>query len=90
MAKDAYCHEHNLVDSSRIHDDRLWGVKISAPATDPFNKLVGGDWEKLHWFVSEADRDAAFDDMRQRHGYYRIGDDPSIVIVKVSRDQSAG
>ncbi|MEL7311953.1 MAG: hypothetical protein AAFN07_10610 [Pseudomonadota bacterium] len=84
MSEQAYCHEHNLVDASRIHDERPWGIRVTAPATDPFNKLVGSNWEKLHWFRTEAERDAKFSDMRERHGFYRIGDDPSIILERVN------
>ena len=83
---DAYCHSHNLVDSSAASAERPWGIRVSAPASDPFNKLVGGDWERLHWFPTRAERDAAFDNMRTRHGYYRIGDDPSIVLTLIDPD----
>ncbi len=78
-----FCHPHNVVDGSRIDADRPWGIRVSAPATDPFNKLVGGDWHREHWFRERAERDAAFEQMRDRHGFYRIGDDPSIVLEKI-------
>ena len=80
---DFFCHPHNVVDASRIDAERPWGIRVTAPSTDPFNKLVGGDWSREHWFIDAASRDAAFDHMRDRHGYYRIGDDPSIVLEKI-------
>ena len=85
MAQD-YCHIHNLVDSSRADAERPWGIRVRVPATDPFNKLVGGDWEKLHWYRSERERDVAFERMREKHGYYRIGDNPSQVVEKIRRE----
>ena len=80
---DFFCHPHNVVDASRIDAERPWGIRVTAPSTDPFNKLVGGDWSREHWFIDAASRDAAFDQMRDRHGYYRIGDDPSIILEKI-------
>lgn len=80
---DFYCHPHNVVDATRIDAERPWGIRVSAPSTDPFNKLVGTDWTKEHWFIDQVNRDAAFERMRERHGYYRIGDDPSIVLEKI-------
>ncbi|MEL6447852.1 MAG: hypothetical protein AAFQ62_07930 [Pseudomonadota bacterium] len=80
---DFFCHPHNVVDATRIDADRPWGIRVTAPSTDPFNKLVGGDWSREHWFIDAASRDAAFDQMRDRHSYYRIGDDPSIVLEKI-------
>ena len=78
-----FCHPHNVVDRRRIDAERPWGIRVSAPPTDPFNKLVGGDWHREHWFDSRDARDRAFTKMRERHGFYRIGDDPSIVLEKI-------
>ncbi|MEL6301991.1 MAG: hypothetical protein AAFU66_11180 [Pseudomonadota bacterium] len=86
MSDKAYCHEHNLVDSSNINDERPWGIRVTAPPSDPFNKLVGADWEKFHWFQTRDERDQKLEQMRRRHGFYRIGDDPSIVLESVDRN----
>lgn len=83
---DNFCHAHNLVDPSRADADRPWGIRVRVPATDPFNKLVGADWEKFHWYRSERERDTALERMRRKHGYYRIGDNPSQIVDKVQRD----
>ena len=56
---DFFCHPHNVVDASRIDAERPWGIRVTAPSTDPFNKLVGGDWSREHWFIDAASRDAA-------------------------------
>ena len=47
--------------------------------------LLGDDWERVHWYATEAERDAAFDKMAQRHGYYRKTDAPTQVLEKISR-----
>lgn len=80
------CQEHNLVDQSADNADRPWGIRVSAPATDPFNKLVGRGWNREHWYATQVERDRAFEKMRKRHGFYRIGDDPSQVLEKIDPD----
>jgi hypothetical protein len=47
--------------------------------------LLGEDWEKLHWYASEAERDAAYEQMAERHGYYRRTDNPTQVLEKIVR-----
>ncbi len=83
---DSFCHTHNLVDDSLVNAERPWGIRVSAPATDPFNKLVGRGWQREHWYVSAHDRDAAYKQMSKRHGFYRIGDDPSQILEKIDPD----
>ncbi|MEM8548106.1 MAG: hypothetical protein AAGF46_08095 [Pseudomonadota bacterium] len=80
---DPYCHSHNLVDPSDARRAKPWGVRVTVPPTDPFNKLVGGQWSREHWFATAAERDAALAEMQKRHGYYRIGDDPSIILAPI-------
>ncbi|MEM9171395.1 MAG: hypothetical protein AAGA84_01695 [Pseudomonadota bacterium] len=84
----SYCHVHNLVDPSRADAQRPWGIRVTAPSADPFNKLVGGDWSREHWYASEAERDAALAKMRTRHGFYRIGDDPSIILTRINANET--
>lgn len=48
-------------------------------------KILGDDWEKLHWYPTEAERDAAFERMATRHGYYRKTDTPTQVLEKIVR-----
>jgi hypothetical protein len=80
-----YCHQHNLVDASVAGVDRPWGIRVTLPAGDTMRKILGDDWEKLHWYPTEAERDLAFDRMAQRHGYYRKTDAPSQVLEKIVR-----
>lgn len=65
--------------------DRPFGIRISLRAEDPFARLVGADWQKLHWFATERDRDAALDEMSRRHRFSRVGDEPALVFSKVAR-----
>lgn len=80
-----YCHQHNLVEPDAAIQQRNFGIRVTLPANDTLRKVVGDDWERLHWFATEADRDAAFDNMAERHGYYRKTDSPTQVLEKVSR-----
>ncbi|MEO0998036.1 MAG: hypothetical protein AAFX58_11005 [Pseudomonadota bacterium] len=82
-----FYHEHNLVDPRVADASRPFGIRVSLPGTDPFTRLVGTDWTKEHWYRSEAERDEAFENMRNRHGYYRIGDDVSLIFEKISADR---
>jgi len=80
-----YAHRHNLVDPERADQERPWGIRVTLPPSDPFNKLVDADWEKYHWYPTERDRDEALERMRTRHGYYRIGDEVSLIFEKVRK-----
>ena len=80
-----FCHQHNLVDADKAGAERKYGIRVTLPPGDTLRRLLGDDWEKLHWYPSEAERDAAFEDMAKRHGYYRKTDSPTQVLEKISR-----
>lgn len=81
----SYCHRHNLVDPSRAEAERPWGIRVTLPPGDTFTGLLGDDWERLHWYRTEAERDAAFEHMAIRHGYYRKTDTPTQILEKIRR-----
>ena len=81
----SYCHRHNLVDPSNADLERNFGIRIRLPAGDTFGRLLGDDWERVHWYASEPERDAAFDNMATRHGYYRQTDSPTQILEKIIR-----
>ena len=62
---------------------RPYGVRVSLPVGDPFRKLLGPEWHRLHWYSTPAERDAALAEMGRRHQYSRAGDKPSLVFEKV-------
>lgn len=62
---------------------RPYGVRVSLPAGDPFRKLLGPEWHRLHWYSSPEERDAALLEMSRRHQYSRATDKPSLVFEKV-------
>lgn len=80
-----YCHQHNLVDPESADRERRFGIRVTLPANDTLRSVVGDDWERFHWFASEAERDAAFARMAERHGYYRNTDSPTQVLEKIDR-----
>ena len=63
-----------------------FGIRVRLRARDPFTRLVGADWQKLHWFATEQERDEALADMASRHEYSRGGDEPAVIYDKVSGD----
>ena len=80
-----YHHAHNLVDPSTAGADRPWGIRVTLPPGDTLRKILGDDWEKLHWYPTEDERDAAFEHMATRHGYYRKTDTPTQILEKIAR-----
>jgi hypothetical protein len=80
-----YCHQHNLVDPDTADSDRHFGIRVTLPPNDTLRKILGNEWEKLHWYPSESERDLAFEKMATRHGYYRNTDSPSQVLEKLVR-----
>jgi len=80
-----FCHQHNLVDQSQAGRERSFGIRVTLPANDSLRNILGDDWERFHWYPSEAERDAAYEKMAQRHGYYRNTDSPTQVLEKVAR-----
>ena len=80
-----YCHQHNLVEPDAAGAERRFGIRVSLPAGDTLANILGDDWERLHWYATEQDRDDAFDKMAARHGYYRNTDTPTQVLEKIRR-----
>ena len=80
-----FCHRHNLVDPYRAGAERPYGIRVTLPPGDTLRNILGDDWETLHWYSTEAERDRAFADMAARHGYYRETDTPTQVLEKIVR-----
>ena len=80
-----YCHRHNLVDPDTANAERKFGIKVSLPPGDTFSEILGEDWQRVHWYTSEVERDQAFDNMANRHGYNRTTDTPTQVLQKIVR-----
>ena len=80
-----FYHQHNLVDPDSAGREQKFGIRVTLPPGDTFRNVVGDDWERMHWYATEQERDAAFEQMATRHGYYRDTDSPTQVLEKVSR-----
>lgn len=80
-----YCHQHNLVEPDLAGQERRFGIRVTLPPGDTLNRILGEDWERLHWYPTEEDRDRAYGHMLERHGYYRTTDTPTQVLEKVVR-----
>jgi len=78
----AISNEHNL--NAPLPAAKPFGIRARLRPGDPFTRLVGGDWQKLHWFATERERDQALADMAACHVYSRRGDEPTVVYEKVS------
>ena len=76
--------EHNL-HRGPVPAVRPFGIRIKLKRGDPFRLLLGDDWQKLHWYPTAAERDAALADMSRQHEYSRIGDPPALLFEKVER-----
>ena len=80
----AISNEHNL--NSPPPAVKPFGIRVSLRPRDPFARLVGSDWQKLHWFATERERDAVLEDMSRRHPYSRRGDEPSVIFEKIAEN----
>lgn len=80
-----YCHLHNLVEPPQAGVERRFGIRVSLPANDTLRNVLGDDWERLHWYATEQERDSAYESMARRHGYYRNTDTPTQVLEKILR-----
>ena len=77
------CHPHNLAEQGA--GDKRFGIRITARKSDPFSRLVGGEWETTHWFASAAERDAVLEDKARVHEYSRPHDEPTLDYEAVER-----
>lgn len=75
---------HNL-RAPPVEKLRPYGVRVSLPPGDPFRKLLGPEWNRIHWYATPGERDAALEDMSRRHEYSRSGDRPALSFEKVEK-----
>jgi len=80
-----FVHRHNLVEPDSVPQERRYGIRVTLPPGDTFNRLLGPNWERLYWYATEEERDEAFRRMAIRHGYYRSTDTPTQVLEKIER-----
>jgi hypothetical protein len=73
---------HNL-RKPHSEEPAPYGIRFGLKENDPFRKLLGPDWHRLHWFRTAQERDAALAEMSRRHEYSRPADAPTLVFSKV-------
>jgi hypothetical protein len=76
------CQPHNLRRPAG-QGPKPYGVRLSLKPGDPFRKIMGADWHKVHWYATAAERDADLADMSRKHEYSRAGDRPALLFEKV-------
>jgi hypothetical protein len=76
------CQPHNLRKVAG-QGPKPYGTRISLKHGDPFRKIMGADWQKVYWYASAVERDAALAEMSRKHEYSRSGDKPALVFEKV-------
>lgn len=74
--------EHNVI-APRPRRPRPFGVRVSLPPGDPFRKLLGAGWHRMHWYETAEERDRALAEMSRTHQYSRRGDRPALVFERV-------
>jgi hypothetical protein len=77
----ATCHDQNL--RQPLPTTCPYGIRVRLRASDPFRRLVGGDWHKEHWFATARERDEALAQMSGRYVYFRPGDQPALDFEKL-------
>jgi hypothetical protein len=77
------CHTHNLLRELDV--PKPYGIRVSLPRGDSFSRLIGQDWERLHWYATAEQRDRALAEMSSEHLYSRRGDRPALVFEPVNR-----
>lgn len=77
------CHPHNLNRS--LTAAKPFGIRVRLPPGESFTRLIGGDWERYHWFATREERDRALADMAGEHLYSRRGDRPTLLFDPLDR-----
>jgi hypothetical protein len=75
---------HNL-RSPPVESLRPYGLRVSLPSGDPFRKLLGPEWHRLHWYATPQERELDLAEMRRRHEYSRATDAPSLRFEKIEK-----
>lgn len=77
------CHAHNL--NRKPLTEKRFGVRVSLRPGDTFTRLLGRDWERVHWFATTDERDRALREMASEHLYSRRGDRPTLRFDPIER-----
>lgn len=66
---------------------KKFGIRITLTENNPMRlpHLLGDDWESLHWYATETERDRALAEMSRQLPNYREGDVAAQVFTKIER-----
>jgi hypothetical protein len=78
------CHDHNLNRDLTV--PKPYGIRVTLRPNDTFARVLGTDWQRLHWYATREERDAALEDMASEHLYSRRGDRPTLIFEPIERD----
>jgi hypothetical protein len=70
------CNAHN--SNRNLDVERPFGIRVRLRPGDTFMRLIGADWERLHWYATARERDEALREMASEHLYSRRGDQPTL------------
>jgi len=76
------CQPHNLRKPAG-QGPKPYGARVSLMPGDPFRKIMGAEWHRVHWYATATERDAALLEMSRKHEYSRAGDRPALLFEKV-------
>jgi hypothetical protein len=80
------CHAHNLVQApGEKRRQGRYGIRVRLTAADPLQRVLGGDFERIHWYATARQRDRALADMAGEHLYSRRGDRPTLRFEPIDR-----
>lgn len=67
---------------------KKYGIQIELTENNPMRlpHLLGEDWQSVHWYDTETERDEALAHMSQQLPNYRKGDDIAQVFTKIEQN----
>ena len=66
---------------------KKYGIRITLTEENPMSlpHLLGDDWESVHWYDSENERETAMVHLSRRLPNYRRGDEIAQVFTRIER-----
>jgi hypothetical protein len=66
-----------------------FGIRVTLPENEPFNRLLDEGWSAQHWFQSRYERDRALKEMSREHEYSRKGDAPTLLFEAIDNSSNS-
>ncbi len=66
---------------------KKYGIRITLTEDNPMRlpHLLGDDWESVHWYDTEAERETALAEITRRLPNYRRGDEIAQVFTRIEQ-----